>query len=128
MIREQELAALGDVSAHGLRLVEQLSSLRLVVLEAISGEPLDAIAIARDLENRGLVSVAENELVDFQKNLFVPNDPRYLEQWHFDRSSTSNINIIDAWDTVRGAGVNVAIVDDVLLKLPRRPVTTRELI
>ena len=36
----------------------------------------------------------------------VPNDPQYIKQWNF-----RDINIEQAWDETKGAGVTVAVID-----------------
>ncbi|WP_149203699.1 S8 family peptidase [Actinotalea subterranea] len=40
----------------------------------------------------------------------APNDPRWSELWALQTSSVG-INVLSAWDTTRGAGVNVAVID-----------------
>lgn len=49
---------------------------------------------------------------------FVPNDPYYPQQWHLDNRRQSggatgeDANVIEAWDSVRGTGIVIGIVDD----------------
>jgi serine protease len=45
---------------------------------------------------------------------FTPTDPLYAQQWHYfapAANSSSGINAPAAWDTTRGAGVTVAVID-----------------
>ncbi|MCF7222601.1 S8 family peptidase [Marilutibacter chinensis] len=41
---------------------------------------------------------------------FVPNDPAYAQQWHY-QAGTGGINAEGAWDLSSGAGVVVAVLD-----------------
>ena len=45
--------------------------------------------------------------------LAVPNDPEYSKQWNF-----RNINVEQAWDETKGAGVTVAVIDTGVSKVP----------
>ncbi|MEM7592257.1 MAG: S8 family peptidase [Cyanobacteria bacterium P01_A01_bin.83] len=47
------------------------------------------------------------------KTLAVPDDPEYSKQWNF-----RNINIEQAWDETKGAGVTVAVIDTGVSKVP----------
>lgn len=41
---------------------------------------------------------------------FVPNDPRYTEQWHY-QNGVGGINLEPAWDDATGEGIVVAVID-----------------
>ena len=43
----------------------------------------------------------------------APNDPQYNKQWNF-----RNINVEQAWDETKGAGVTVAVIDTGVSKVP----------
>ncbi|MEM6614532.1 MAG: S8 family peptidase [Cyanobacteria bacterium P01_C01_bin.72] len=43
----------------------------------------------------------------------TPNDPQYNKQWNF-----RNINLEQAWDETKGAGVTVAVIDTGVSKVP----------
>ena len=43
----------------------------------------------------------------------VPNDPQYNRQWNF-----RDINVEQAWDETKGAGVTVAVIDTGVSKVP----------
>ncbi|MEL6496307.1 MAG: S8 family peptidase [Cyanobacteria bacterium J06623_7] len=43
----------------------------------------------------------------------VPNDPQYNKQWNF-----RDINLEQAWDETKGAGVTVAVIDTGVSKVP----------
>src|SRR5690606_33819331 len=60
-------------------------------------------------------------LIAEQKTLrAIWNDPLLPSQWHLNNTGTNanfgtagnDINVFPAWDTVTGAGVNIAIVDE----------------
>ena len=49
---------------------------------------------------------------------WVPNDPKFPDQWHLQNTGQSSgisgedVNITGAWNTYRGAGIVIGIVDD----------------
>ena len=49
---------------------------------------------------------------------WVPNDPKFSDQWHLQNTGQSSgtsgedVNITGAWNTYRGAGIVIGIVDD----------------
>ncbi|MEM7808827.1 MAG: S8 family serine peptidase [Planctomycetota bacterium] len=53
-----------------------------------------------------------------QSRRAIPNDTRFNDQWHLRNTGQSgglvgaDANITDVWDTYRGAGVTIGIVDD----------------
>ena len=47
------------------------------------------------------------------KAFAVPDDPEYSKQWNF-----RNINVEQAWDETKGAGVTVAVIDTGVSKVP----------
>ncbi|MCU7906572.1 MAG: S8 family serine peptidase [Candidatus Thiodiazotropha sp. (ex Epidulcina cf. delphinae)] len=79
------------------------------VLKLDAKKPLAALqGIIRQLESFPHVEYAEPDLI--MHPLFVPNDPRYHEQWHYS-NHTGGINLPQAWDTTRGGNAVVAVVD-----------------
>jgi subtilisin-like proprotein convertase family protein len=44
----------------------------------------------------------------------APNDPLFSSQWHLDNAINplADLNVLDVWDTYRGAGIVISIVDD----------------
>ncbi|WHI47217.1 S8 family peptidase [Microbulbifer sp. VAAF005] len=54
------------------------------------------------------VEYAEPDLI--LKAVAVPNDPSYLNQWHY-YESTGGLNLPSAWDTTAGNGAVVAVLD-----------------
>ncbi len=49
---------------------------------------------------------------------FMPNDPLYPSQWHLENTgqggglANEDVNVLSAWESVDGAGINIAIADD----------------
>ncbi|MDZ4811183.1 MAG: S8 family serine peptidase [Pseudomonadota bacterium] len=66
--------------------------------------------------NRFMHSIASNPDVEYVQAdammhaLFVPNDTRYGEQWHY-VGGASGMNLPAAWDIATGSGVVVAVID-----------------
>ena len=76
----------------------------------------DALAGTEKLRKDGLK--AEPQLRKQANKRAVPNDPFFAEQWHLQNTGQGNgipgtdINPLLAWDTYKGAGVTLTIVDD----------------
>jgi len=69
----------------------------------------EVAALARDLKERDVnVEYAEPDRI--MKKLFVPNDPRYTEQWQY-YETTGGLRLPQAWDISTGTGVKVAVID-----------------
>ena len=66
-------------------------------------------ALARDLAERDpTVEYAEPDRL--LQTMFIPNDPRYSEQWQY-FEATGGLRVNLAWDKSTGTGVNVAVID-----------------
>lgn len=80
-----------------------------------SAEALNALPVlaARADIRRALPSLARQ-----QAKRLVPNDTYFTSQWHLRNTGQSSglagtdVNVINVWDTYRGAGQRIAIVDD----------------
>ncbi len=69
----------------------------------------EVTALAKDLKDRDSnVEYAEPDRM--MKKLFVPNDPRYTEQWQY-YETTGGLRLPAAWDVTTGSGINVAVID-----------------
>ncbi|MEO8353444.1 MAG: S8 family serine peptidase [Chthoniobacteraceae bacterium] len=88
-----------------------------VVMEAV-GEPGAALEAADKLKRAPGVEAVEVQLARQQEKRFVPNDPFFFQQWHLQNIGQNrgtpgvDVNITDVWNTYRGSGVRLAIVDD----------------
>src|SRR5216683_2587308 len=101
--------------ALGARLGEVLEDERLVddpfdgvdepeELLVLRVDPAREAAILDELRRRPDVHFAE-PVVRVQK-LWVPDDPQFAQQWHLRAAGATS-----AWDSARGAGVTVAVID-----------------
>lgn len=67
-----------------------------------------AEAVAAYKSNPNIVYAEPNYIA---QAYFVPNDPYYGLQWHFDNIVNGGVHAEAAWDTSRGSGAVVAVVD-----------------
>ncbi|WP_444929053.1 S8 family peptidase [Microbulbifer sp. SSSA002] len=65
-------------------------------------------AIIERLKQDPDVEYAEPDLI--MQAMAEPNDPSYLNQWHY-YESTGGLNLPEAWDVTQGDGVVVAVLD-----------------
>ena len=85
----------------------------------------NGLTLAAALRGRAEIESAEPLLARTMAKRFTPNDPFFADdaasagyQWHLKntgaRGGTAGIdaNVTTAWDTVQGAGIRIAIVDD----------------
>lgn len=87
-----------------------------VLLDA--GSPRRALALAQRLRGSNGVQSSDPLLARQQAKRFIPNDPLFTQQWHL-RNTAQNggtagmdIKPLVTWDTWRGAGIRIGIVDD----------------
>lgn len=88
----------------------------LVVLDAGTSE--DALAAMEALRALPEVESADVLLATQKGKKHTPNDPFFSEQWHL-RNTTQlggalwiDANLTTAWDTAKGSGVTIGIIDD----------------
>ncbi len=92
---------------------------------AIFDAARDALALADLLRTKAGVESADPLLARQAKKRFIPTDPVFSDnaanagyQWHLRNTGVRggtlgiDLNVVAAWDTVRGAGVKIGIVDD----------------
>ena len=80
--------------------------------------PSTAPELFSELQENGQIEAAyplvENEMLP----RWVPNDPKFSDQWHLQNTGQSSgtsgedVNITGAWNTHRGSGIVIGIVDD----------------
>jgi kexin len=101
---------------HGLAVIGTLPFGNIAILDA--GEGLAAIELANQLLALPEVRHAYPNLWKIPNKRAVPNDPLYGDQWHLKNTGQggglvgADVRIEDAWDTYRGAGVVIGVVDD----------------
>ncbi|WP_448630901.1 S8 family peptidase [Cellulomonas soli] len=69
----------------------------------------DVQAIAAQVATDPTVEYAEPDRL-MQPLAAAPDDTRWAEQWDL-KSTAVGLDVLTAWDTTRGAGVNVAVID-----------------
>lgn len=83
-----------------------------------AADAAEALLAPESLRQRDGVLRVLPQIARLHVRTTVPNDPFYADQWHLDNtgqlggSPGVDINVESAWDTVRGAGVVIGIVDD----------------
>ncbi|HKS35883.1 MAG TPA: S8 family serine peptidase, partial [Verrucomicrobiae bacterium] len=87
-----------------------------VVVEAL--DPTGALALADALRIRPGARSAEAQLARQHHRKLVPNDTLFSSQWHLRNTGQAggipglDVNVTNVWNTYRGAGVVIGIVDD----------------
>jgi subtilisin family serine protease len=77
-----------------------------------------ALPLAEALRTKFGVVSAEPLLAKRQQKRLAPNDPLFDNQWHLRNTGQNggtpgvDINITNVWNTYRGTGIGIAIVDD----------------
>jgi len=80
--------------------------------------PDGALGLAEALRNHASVLQAEPQLARLRQKKLVPNDPLFPQQWHLLNTGQSggiagvDLNVAGVWDTLRGTGLTIGIVDD----------------
>ncbi|MDA7916362.1 S8 family serine peptidase [Verrucomicrobia bacterium] len=81
-------------------------------------EIVDSLLLSNELMAIPGVISAQPSLGGVIKKYFVPNDPFLADQWHLINTGQQgadrrvHINVQNVWDTYRGDGINVGVVDD----------------
>ncbi len=112
--RQTSLLRGNALSRAGARVGSAVSSLRQL---AVGGEVLQVDrALNAEEAQRFMLALVEQGGVEYvevdrlNQPLYVPNDPRYGEQWHY-FDSVGGLNLPAAWDLSTGTGVVVAVLD-----------------
>lgn len=87
-----------------------------VILNAATSE--DALSAMEALRNVAGVVSADVLLATQKAKKFIPNDPLFNQQWHHRNASQLggalwiDANITTAWDSFKGTGITIGIIDD----------------
>lgn len=111
------------VAAHGLAVVRKAEwRADTWVLESSSDSLLASVEAKDALLADGSAIDAVPQVSRLAAKRLAPNDPFFADQWHHLNTGShpsitgevagNDINIATAWDSVLGAGVNIAISDD----------------
>ena len=80
----------------------------------------DGLEAANRLQESGLVLYAYPNWLGGKERSAIPNDTYFGDQWHLNNTGQgggiagNSINVLSAWDSVRGNGKHIAVVDDSL--------------
>jgi subtilisin-like proprotein convertase family protein len=83
-----------------------------------SGKAVDCLKITEALRKQTGVVSANPLLARRANKRWVPNDPYFSSQWHLRNTGHNgglarmDVNVINTWNTYKGAGVRIGIVDD----------------
>jgi len=104
-------------AATGLRVIgAHPSAAGFILFEATDSGA--ALTSAETLRARADVVSAEPQLARQQQKRFVPNDTLFTQQWHLQNTgqgsgvANTDVNVISVWDSYKGTGVRIGIVDD----------------
>jgi len=82
----------------------------ILTLEASSAEAVLAECARRTAD--GQVAWAEPDFEGEVVKSYTPNDTYFSQQWHLRGTGTGSVQAEAAWDTAKGDGVVIAIIDD----------------
>ncbi|MHA3771369.1 S8 family serine peptidase [Verrucomicrobiota bacterium sgz303538] len=106
-------------SAAGVRLIGPAPSGEGWWLMEAGAEPGSALEAAEVLRKQPGVLAADPLLARQQSRRFIPNDPLFSKEWHLTSDqaapgagATMGANVQSVWDSYRGNGVTIGIVDD----------------
>jgi subtilisin family serine protease len=83
-----------------------------------AGKAVDCLKITAALRSQKGVVSANPLLTRSASKRWVPNDTHFPSQWHLRNTGQNgslagmDVNVIDTWNTYKGAGVRIGIVDD----------------
>jgi subtilisin-like proprotein convertase family protein len=118
----RENADTARLAAAGVKVLKSMGRKRTWWLVESGPEPGSALEAAEALRRVPGVLAVEPQLARQQQKRAIPNDPFFSRQWHLDNTGQSggepaiDINVMNVWDTYRGSGVVIGIVDDGLEK------------
>ncbi len=112
-------ASLALMKAHGLRLLSEPEyAPGSMIVEPISGGPEATLAALEALTSDPSTQQVGPLLKRQHVKLAVPNDSLFAQQWHLKNTGQGggkagiDMQVTSVWDTYKGQGVKIAIVDD----------------
>jgi len=128
---QSALARVSDISQYDSSVLEQTTSWVAIGATPV-GEGLphlngawlmttdagSGLGQLQSMMDEGLIESFYPLIEKHQEPRWVPNDPKFSDQWHLVNTGQSggtvgeDVNITSAWDSYRGNGVVIGIVDD----------------
>ena len=130
-IIQAALAQKSDLSIYSETQLESATQW-VVIASEYAGEPAKDLAgawivdvnpfeaprlFSQQIEN-GIIEAAYPLVENDMQPRWVPNDPKFSDQWHLQNTgqtggtSGEDVNITGAWNSYRGTGIVIGIVDD----------------
>lgn len=84
----------------------------------VEGDPAAALRAMEALESVPGLRKFEPQLARQQQKKAAPNDTLFTTQWHLKNTGQGagkvgvDANVVDVWDTRKGSGIQIAVVDD----------------
>ena len=106
------------IEARALTTLEPLPGLPAGWFIAHTHEVAGALRLAQRLRRDRDVLLAEPQLAKSHQKKLVPNDPFFYSQWHLLNTGQNggvpgiDVGVTSVWNTYRGAGVVIGVVDD----------------
>jgi subtilisin-like proprotein convertase family protein len=114
--REKTIALL---KTHGLKLISEPDySPGSLIIEPMQGGPEAALKALEQLSGDPSIQSIGPLLLRQRQKHFTPNDVLFTSQWHLKNTGQgggklgADMNVTSVWDTYKGQGINIAIVDD----------------
>lgn len=107
---------------YGARVLSKLGSTPRTWLLETAG-PFDALDVAAALREKDGAPYASPQFARVRDKKrrprrLIPTDPMFAQQWHLRNTVQlgEDINVVNTWDTRRGSGVVIGIIDDGLMR------------
>lgn len=116
-------AVLNDPAAwlldHGITSATPAPNLSHTWVGDAAGAPGTSLRVAAALRDLPEVASASPVLLRPMAKRFLPDDPLFGEQWPLNNTGTrfmaiagNDANVLSAWDTYNGTGINIGIIDE----------------
>jgi subtilisin family serine protease/subtilisin-like proprotein convertase family protein len=106
------------LEAAGVRDLKQPDYAPELWVARVEGDPAAPLRAMEALESTPGLPKFEPQLARQQQKKAVPNDTLFTTQWHLRNTGQGSgrvgvdANVVDVWDTRKGSGIQIAVVDD----------------
>jgi subtilisin-like proprotein convertase family protein/subtilisin family serine protease len=105
-------AAVASAKLKGVQEVREVKASPGYVAGVDNRFPGAALVAAAELDAVPSVASARPMLAAAVSKKYTPTDPLFSKQWHLSNAGSIHINPKTVWDTYKGAGITVAVIDD----------------